>query len=83
MHAIMERVDTVTFKRKPPSQIHRDRRRAEDFKQKKDNAKNSNVLDPRATSESEIRLENGLNTCTETIDNKNAKALRVHSVILL
>ena len=61
-------VDTVTFKRKPPSQIQRDRRRAEDFKQKKDNAKNSNVLDPRATSESEIRLENELNTCAETID---------------
>ena len=59
-------VDTVTFKRKPPSQILRDRRRAEEFKQRKDNAENPNVPDPDFASKSENRLENGLNLCTET-----------------
>ena len=55
--------NSVTYRRKPPSQILRDRRRVEDFRQKRENEnENATVpeVEPRVASQSDI--ENELNT---------------------
>ena len=70
-------IDTVAFKRKPPSQIQRDRRRAEEFynyRQRRDHVENTTVLESRAATQSETTAENELNTKTiekDTSENQN------------
>ena len=75
-HENGSRVDTVTFKRKPPSQIHRDRRRAEEFKQRRDHVENTTVSESRTASKCENMLENEPNEKTidqDPSENENKK----------
>ena len=59
-------VNTVAFKRKPPSQINRDRRRAEEYKHRRDHITNMTVPDSRCANRSEQTVESGVEK--ETID---------------
>ena len=67
-----EHADTVSFKRKTPCQINRDRRRAEQYRQRKDNAENMIVAESRTANQSEHTVEQELNTKTnEKVPSEN------------
>ena len=61
-------VNTVAFKRKPPCQINRDRRRAEEHRHRKDYGKNTTVQDSRCANQSEETVESRVEK--ETIDKR-------------
>ena len=56
------RADTVAFRRKTPCQLNRDRRRAEEFRQKKVNVEN--IYDAESTNKTENTEKHELNTET-------------------
>ena len=66
--ACHKRVDTGAFKRKPPSQILRDRRRVEEYRQKRDQVENTAVPKSRFANQSEKTIENVLTTETVNKD---------------
>ena len=67
-----ERVDSVSFRRKPPGQIYRDRRRAEVYRQKRDCVEDRTVTDLRVASQKENTLGHELNTdIAEVIPSEN------------
>ena len=56
------RVDSCSFRRKTPSQLYRDRRRAEEFRQRRDFNDNTTVVESSVASQSENAIEHNLNT---------------------
>ena len=61
-----ERAETVAFRRKPPCQIQRDKRRAEEYRQRRDNGEKMTNTETRVQKESGKVAELVLNT--ETIE---------------
>ena len=61
-----ESVDTAAFKRKPPCQILRDRRRADQYRKKRDYVENTNVPESKCDNQSQTTFENEM--ATENID---------------
>ena len=55
------KLHTVAFKRKPPSQINRDRQRAEEYKQRRDQIENTTVPESRIAIHSVSAFVSGIN----------------------
>ena len=67
-----ERGETVAFRRKQPCQIQRDRRRAEEHRQRRDNVEKMTDAEVRVQNKREHPFENVLNTeTTEKIPSEN------------
>ena len=81
-HSGLHTANTVSFRRKPPSQIQRDRRRAEEYKQRRDQIET--VTELKADCQSENAAEHELNAETFEVDsskneNKKGDSVRVHT----
>ena len=67
-----ERAETVAFRRKQPCQIQRDRRRAEEHRQRRDNVEKMTDAEERVQNKRENPSENVLNTdTTEKVSSEN------------
>ena len=56
------RFDTVSYKRKPPCQINRDRRRADEFRHRREYIETTAVVEQREAAQREKTIEHELNT---------------------
>ena len=65
-----ELVDSVSYKRKTPCQINRDKRRADEFRQRRENIKKTTTTELREATENEKTFERELNTET-SMENQN------------
>ena len=65
--------DTVSYKRKSPCQIYRDRRRADEFRQRRDNIESATMTEKREAADSEKTFGHELNTETQ-FENENKKS---------
>ena len=64
------RFDTVSYKRKPPCQINRDRRRADKFRQRREHIETSAVAEQREAAQREKTIENQVNA-ESPFENRN------------
>ena len=65
--------DTVSYKRKSPCQIYRDRRRADEFRQRRENIESATMTEKREAADSEKTFGHELNTETQ-FENENKKS---------